>query len=176
MNRRGVPTHSETRVRKLGDSQRAQGEMRSLIAAKPAVERRNRLSAPLSIGALILGPHPQHIEKLGFYFEHRAARAHAPKSLATFACRSGVDRIQHSASGKWGEVPVFDISRIEMTMFNDVTPSALKRKFAAAPQVRQLRSASVSSDLTAVFAAEVVRQFDSFPAEANPALVRSAAL
>jgi hypothetical protein len=59
-------------------------------------------------------------------------------------------------------------------MFNDVTPSALKRKHASAPQVRVQRSASEISDSAAIPGAKVVRQIGSFLAEASPALVGSA--
>ncbi len=58
---------------------------------------------------------PQDLENEGIYSGRRAETAQAPKSLATFACRAGAKRIQPAASGKWGEVPIFDISRIEMT-------------------------------------------------------------
>lgn len=60
-------------------------------------------------------------------------------------------------------------------MFNAVTPSALERIYAVAPQLRDRHTASDITGFTAVSAAKVVRQFNSSPAEAQQnALVRSA--
>jgi hypothetical protein len=97
------------------DSRPVDAARLDLNVAKPAIEGGIHLSAPLSIGAMNFGAHLQGIENQGLYFEHCAAKAHGRKSPATFACRLGVDQIQPAASGKWGEVPGFDISRIEMT-------------------------------------------------------------
>ena len=97
------------------DSLQGRAKKARFGAAKPAVERQNPLGAPLSIGAQVSCASIQDIEISRIYSGIIAERAHAPKSLTTFACRPGADQIQPAASGKWGEVPVFDISRIEMT-------------------------------------------------------------
>jgi hypothetical protein len=175
VNRKGNSHQPETRAGRLTDSLPQSAKKARCGAAKPAVEQPNPVKPPLSISAQFLGTGIQDIEISRICSGIIAEREHAPKSLATFACRHGVDRIQPAASGKWGEVPVFDISRIEMTMFNDVTPPALKRKSAPAPQARARRTASEISDFSAFSAAKVVRQISSSPAEANKnALVRSA--
>lgn len=60
-------------------------------------------------------------------------------------------------------------------MFNDVTPSALKRISALAPHVRVRFETPDITDFSAFCAAKVVRQFNSSAAEAlGNALVRSA--
>ena len=115
MNPDRRPNHLETRFHQPRARWLRGVENRRLTVPKPAVERPNLISAPLSIGASILISHPQDIEKYGKFFGRRAETGQALESLATFACRSGVKRIQPAASGKWGEVPIFDISRIEMT-------------------------------------------------------------
>ena len=175
MSRKGNPTQAQTRAGVPMDSLQDSAKKAGPGPAKPAVAWLNPAAAPLSIGAQVSRTDIQDVEISRICSGLIAEREHAPKSLATFACRPGVDRIQPAASGKWGEVPVFDISRIEMTMLNDVTPPALKRKSAPAPQAPARRTASENSDFSAFRAAEVVRQISSSPAEANKnALVRSA--
>ena len=154
--------------------------------AAAVTSRPRQWLAPLSIAARLAPADPQHIENASHNFHELAGRAHREKSRATFACRSLSDRIQPAASGKWGEVPVFDISRIEMTMFYDVTHSASQRKSDLASRSQELLSilgiGIRAIAVHAVGAAGIVRrlqsvsQFSSSLAEANHALVRSAAL
>jgi hypothetical protein len=61
-------------------------------------------------------------------------------------------------------------------MFNDVTHAAPKRIFASAQQLRAQCPTSEINAFTAVAAAKVMRHTNSFLAEANHALVRSASL
>lgn len=107
--------HPETRFRQPHGQGLGRAKSRRITVPKPAVKQPNLMAAPLSIGATIFGAQTQDIEKDGIYPSDRAEGAQALKSLATFACRAGGKRIQPAASGKWGEVPIFDISRIEMT-------------------------------------------------------------
>lgn len=115
MNHRGIPNQFETRLRETESPGSNRARKAPPSAAKLAVERQSLALAPLSISAEIFSGHTQDVENLEVYGGERAGWAQARKRPATFACRSETNRIQTASSGKWGEVPIFNISRIEMT-------------------------------------------------------------